>query len=152
MRDLGATATDEAGAAIERCFELVTDVEQYPRWYPAGVKRAEPLERATDGQLTKVIATLVLAHGRIQRDFTLHMEVTREPPRLVELRRLPKHPGDQEQVVISWRLSSQGPQRTRVEVELAAKLDLPRFLPLGGVADSIANGFLSAALDALRAG
>jgi hypothetical protein len=151
VRELGATARGQAETTIDRCFERLADVERYPVWYPTGVRRAEELERGADGAATKVKATLALAHGPIQRDFTLHLGVTVDRPRLVELRRLPKEPGDQEQVTITWRLSELGSERTQLAVELAAKLDIPRFLPLGGVADHIARGFLDAAVASFRA-
>ena len=149
MRDLAATAQGETATPIERCFEKLAEIEAYPNWYPSGVKRAEPLERAPGGELTKVKATLALAQGPIQRDFTLHLAVTLERPRLIELRRLPKTPDDQELVVITWRLTARGAELTALEIALQAKLEIPRFLPIGGIADGLAGGFMDAALASL---
>ncbi len=146
MRDLSAIAEGQTPTPIDRCFERLADVEAYPSWYPSGVRSAELLERGDDGAVTKVKATLVLAHGPIQRDFKLHLAIVLERPRLIELRRLPKEPGDPEQVTITWRLAELAAERTQLAVELAARLSLPRFLPLGGVADHIAHGFLGAAI------
>ena len=44
---------------------------------------------------------------------------------------------------MNWRVSGAGPSQIRLD--LAANLDVPRFLPLGGVGDSMAAGFVSAA-------
>ena len=66
----------------------------------------------------------------------------------VDVRRLPEHPRDEEQFRVSWRLRDEATAR-RIEVELDAHLAVPRLLPLVGVADHVANGFLNAALHAL---
>lgn len=150
MRDLSATSAGEAPAPIEVVFERLSNVTDYPSWYPAGVKYAEELERGPDGEPSTVKTTLALAQGRIQRDFTLHLAVTRDRPRMIELRRLPKTADDRELVTITWQLGELGQERTRIEVALAAKLDIPRFLPLGGIADNIAGGFLNAAVASFK--
>jgi len=36
-----------------------------------------------------------------------------------------------------------------LEVEQEAKLEIPRFLPIGGIADGLAGGFMDAALASL---
>jgi hypothetical protein len=146
MRDLAATAQGETATPIETCFDRLAAIEAYPEWYPAGVKEAQALERGPDGELTKVKATLALAQGPIQRDFTLHFAVALERPHRIELRRLPKSADDQELIVITWRLTQRGAQATALEIALEAKLDVPRFLPVGGIAGGIANGFMDAAL------
>lgn len=152
MREIDATAQGETPTPIERCFERLVDIEGYPSWYPAGVKRAEQLERGPNGQLTKVAATLSLAQGPIQRDFSLEFAVTTERPRLIELRRLPHGAGGgADLVVITWRLRELAADRTELAVEFDAELDVPRFLPLGGIADSIAGGFLAAAIASFAA-
>ena len=48
---------------------------------------------------------------------------------------------------MNWRVSGAGP--TQIRLDLAANLDVPRFLPLGDVGDSMAAGFVSAATRAL---
>ena len=146
MRDLAATAQGGTATPIGSCFDRLAAIEAYPDWYPAGVKQAEALERGPDGELTKVKATLALAQGPIQRDFMLHFAVRLERPRWIELRRVPKTPDDQELIVITWRLTERGAQATALEIALEAKLDVPRFLPVGAIAGGIANGFMDAAL------
>jgi hypothetical protein len=153
MREIAATAQGETPTPIERCFEQLADIEGYPSWYPSGVKRAEQLERGPGGELTKVQATLALNQGPIQRDFTLDFAVTLERPRLVELQRVPHlHSSSGTTMVIAWRLRELAAELTEVVVDFNAQLDIPRFLPLGGIADSIAGGFLGAALESFAAG
>lgn len=149
MKDLHATAEGDAGRPIEVCFDQLADVESYPRWYPAGVKRAEPLERAPDGQVTKLKTTLAISRP-IQREFRLHLAVMLDRPERIELRRLPKEAGDPEEMAVVWRLHVLAPDRTRVAVDLAARLDVPRFIPVGGIVDGLAKGFLGAAVQSLN--
>lgn len=151
MRDLSATAQGETGTPQHRCYERLADIESYPSWYPAGVKQVVVLDRGPDGEPTTVKATLALAQGPIQRDFTVHFAVARQPWSRIELRRLPKSADDQEQIVITWQLTAPAADRTTLEIALDAKLDLPRFLPVGGTAGSIATGFMDAALASFAA-
>ena len=153
MREISATSQGETPTPIERCFERLVDIAGYPSWYPTGVKRAEQLEQGPDGRPTKVAATLALTSGPIQRDFSLEFGVTTERPTLIELRRLPHGSGGgADLVVISWRLRELAADRTELTVAFDAELDVPRFLPLGGLADGIAGGFLAAAIASLSGG
>jgi hypothetical protein len=146
MKDLAATATGTTPTPIEECYALLSDFERYPDWFPDGIKAAEILEQGPDGEPVKIKTTLHVAHGPIVRDFKVHMAVTGRRPELIELRRLPKEPsGDHEEILVSWRLSDQD-GGTEIEAGLRASLDIPRFLPIGGLADSMARGFLDAAL------
>jgi ribosome-associated toxin RatA of RatAB toxin-antitoxin module len=148
MKDLSATASDTARAPIERCFELVADVEHYPDWYPAGVKRVEVLERDRDGRATLVAALLSLGDGPIRKDFDLQMAVATTAPstRGVELTRVKHNAADGERMVVAWALAEDGAAGTQLTVELRAALALPPFLPVGAIAQSVANGFLAAAM------
>jgi ribosome-associated toxin RatA of RatAB toxin-antitoxin module len=148
MKELFATASDVAPAPIERCFELVADVEHYPEWYPAGVKRIEVLERAPDGRPTLVAALLSLGDGPIRKDFDLQMAVATTAPsaRGVELTRVKRNAADGERMVVAWALAEDGTAGTQLTVELRAALALPPFLPVGAIAQSVANGFLAAAM------
>ena len=153
MKELSATASDVAPAPIERCFELVADIERYPDWYPAGVKRVEVLERGADGRPTLVAALLSLGEGPIRKDFDLHLAVVTTAPsaRGVELTRIKENAADGERLVVAWTLAENGAAGTQLTVELRAALDLPPFLPVGAIAQSVANGFLAAATARLAA-
>jgi ribosome-associated toxin RatA of RatAB toxin-antitoxin module len=150
MKDLSATATAVAPAPIERCFGLVADVERYPDWYPAGVKRVEVLERDPDARPTLVAALLSLGDGPLRKDFNLRLAVTTTAPDPsgVELKRVKENAAGEE-MVVAWALAPDGEEGTNLTVELRAALNLPPFLPVDAIAKSVANGFLTAALDAL---
>ncbi len=51
-----------------------------------------------------------------------------------------------EHMVVSWALAEDGAAGTQLTVELQAALNLPPFLPVGAIAQSVADGFLAAAL------
>ena len=149
MKDLSATATAAAPAPIESCFALVADVERYPDWYPAGVKRVEVLERDPDARPTLVAALLSLGEGPIRKDFDLQLAVTTTATSAVELTRVKQDAKDGEHMVVAWALAPNGVNGTHLSVELKAALDLPPFLPVGAIAKSVADGFLAAALGKL---
>ncbi len=125
-------------------MSLFTDVDRYPSWYPDVVKQVEVLERDDQGQPTKAHTKLHVQHGPITHDFDLTMAVEVDPPGTVKLSRIPHERSDGEKFEVTWRVSGAAP--TRLAVDLAANLDVPRFLPLGGIGDSIAQGFVSAAM------
>ena len=74
-----------------------------------------------------------------------HWSVRADPAGTVTLERISHSPGDGEHFTVIWRLDAE----SRLSVELDANLSVPRMMPLGGLADSIAAGFLQAAVDAL---
>ena len=147
MKSLNATAAGTSRAPIERCFELLAELDGYPRWYPSGVRSAEVLERGGDGLPTRARTELHLAQGPLVKDFRLELAVTTVRPTSVRLARIPRGAGDLEELTVAWTLAEG--EATRIGVDLAASLSVPRFLPVGGVAESLALGFLTAALAAL---
>ncbi|MGO9901182.1 MAG: SRPBCC family protein [Solirubrobacteraceae bacterium] len=149
MKELYATAGGTTPASLERCFGLLSAIEGYPRWYPGGVLSAESLERDADGLTTRARATLHLGHGPLIKQFPLHLAVVTEQLASVELRRMPEDPRDDEQLSVFWRLTEDARGR-RIDVELRAHLVLPRFLPIGGMAESVARNFVEAAVIALN--
>jgi hypothetical protein len=60
----------------------------------------------------------------------------------VKLTRLADDPSPQ-QFDVTWQLGDGG--HTRIELYLHAKLRVPRFMPLGGIGNSMAEGFVAAA-------
>ena len=49
---------------------------------------------------------------------------------------------------LAWGLA--GGEETQIEVRMDANLSIPGFVPVSGLAESVARGFLDAALAALR--
>jgi hypothetical protein len=148
MKELHGAARANVAASLERCFELLQAVERYPSWYPEVVKAVEVVERDGEGRPGKARVVLHMSYGPLVKDFRLLMAVHLERLRVVRLTRLPHEPPDPEQFEVTWRLRD-GPG-TRIELELNASLSVPRFLPVGGVGDGLANGFVAAAARALN--
>jgi hypothetical protein len=149
MKELQGTATTLVGAPLEACLAVLGAVDRYPDWYPDVVQRVDVLERGPDGAPTRVRTKLHLAVGGIVKDFDLVMAVVVSPPGNVDLTRVADH-GSQQRFDVSWRLRRQ--QRTRLDLDLRAALNVPRFLPLGGIGDSIASGFVAAASRRIESG
>jgi hypothetical protein len=147
VKELTGTASATTPASPGACIELLAAVDRYPSWHPDVVKEVEVLERDDQGRPTKARTKLHVQHGPVTRDFDLAMAVLVEPPGTVKLSRIPHHAGDGEKFDVTWRVSRQ--QLTQIRLDLAADLSVPRFLPLGGIGDSIAEGFVSAATKAL---
>jgi ribosome-associated toxin RatA of RatAB toxin-antitoxin module len=148
MKQLSASASAQTSASRERCFALVCGIESYPSWYPDAVTAAEVTERDSDGLPTHASVNLHVAHGVLVRDFKLDVAVETRRLESVEMARVPHRPDDREEFAVGWALTGDGP--TQIHVRMRANLSIPGFLPVGGIAESVANGFLNAALNALR--
>ncbi len=142
VKRLQGTASREVASSPAQCLALLEDVERYPVWYPEVVRRVEVTRRDGDGRPSEVAADLHLSYGPVTRDFDLLMAVLVRPP-TVTLDRVRDQPSDEHEFQVAWRVAD-GP-RTRIELRLAANLDVPRFLPVGGIGDGIAGGFVDAA-------
>jgi ribosome-associated toxin RatA of RatAB toxin-antitoxin module len=149
MKELTGTATRVVAASTDDCFALLQAVDRYPVWHPDVVKEVDIVERGPDGPPTQIRTTLHVSRGPLVRDFHLLMAVAAEQPVAVTLTRLRNEPSDQEQFEVRWRLRQQG-AATQVRLDIAANLSVPRLVPLGGVGDAMAEGFVAAAANALE--
>ena len=143
VKALTGHAVGTTPASREQCLSLLEAVGEYPSWHSDVVRSVEVLERADGGQPTKVQAKLRVERGPLRHGFDLTMAVQIAPPESVKLSRIPHHGRDGERFEVIWRLSGDGP--TQIHLDLAADLDVPRFLPLGDVGDAMAAGFVNAA-------
>jgi hypothetical protein len=143
VKELRGAASGTVDAPLGEAFALLAALEDYPRWHPDVVKHVEVLERGDDGQPRRARTALHVAYGPLVRDFNLVMAVTVEPERLVGLKRIPHGSDDPEEFAVTWRLEE--PAGTRITLELLASLSVPRLLPVGGIGDSFARGFVDAA-------
>jgi hypothetical protein len=84
--------------------------------------------------------------GAIVREFDLYLAVAIESPRTVELNRVTDHSTNQV-FTATWTLSRAG--STRIALDLDATLRVPPLIPTGGIADAIAEMFVTAACRAL---
>jgi hypothetical protein len=123
---------------------LLEAIDGYPDWHPEVVKEAEVLERDAQGHPTKAHCKLHVERGPMTRDFDLMMTVTVEPGRTIALKRIPHETTDHERFEVTWNVAAGNPS-TRIQLDLLADLNVPRFLPLGDVGDGLAQGMVSAA-------
>jgi len=144
MKELRGSATAAVTASPDECVAFFLAVDRYPGWHPDVVRKVEVLERDADGTPTRAHGMLHVAVGPLVKDFDLILAVTREGLQSVKLARIPHGPGDHERFEVTWHVG------TQIRLELFADLSVPRFVPLGGVGDSMAQGFVSSAARALR--
>lgn len=149
MAQLRGTATDLVAAPLADCFAFVQAIDRYPSWHPDVVRAVEVLERDAEGRPQRVHAKLHVARGPLVKDFDLIMAVIAEPLEGLKLTRVSDRPSDQS-FDVAWRLREDA--GTEMTVDLSANLNVPRFVPLGGIGDSMAEGFVQAAKDALTPG
>jgi len=142
LKELTGTATRTLSVPAEVCFALLAAVDAYPGWYPETVRQVDVLERAPDGRPSRVRAKLHVSWGPVVRDFDLVMGVETEAPTTVRLARVKDRPSAST-FEVNWRV--QAGEGTRIDVRLQADLDVPRFLPLAGIGDAVAGGFVDAA-------
>jgi ribosome-associated toxin RatA of RatAB toxin-antitoxin module len=146
MKKLHGTATEVVAAPLDECLALLEAVDRYPSWYPEVVRDVEVLDRDPSGQPTRVRTKLHVSRGPLVKDFDLILAVVIEPPATVKLTRPTNDPSEQE-LDVTWCL--QDGEGTRIELYLDANLRVPRFLPVSGIGDSMAQGFVAAARRAL---
>jgi hypothetical protein len=125
---------------------LLEAVDRYPDWHPEVVREVEVLA-SNDGHPTRVRTKLHLARGPLVKDFDLVLSVASDRKRRVKLTRIRDRDSSPEQFDVTWLVEDTGP--TLIRLDLSASLDVPRFLPVGGVGDGVAEGFVAAAVKGL---
>ena len=146
MKDLTGTASGVVATPIERCFELLVAVDRYPDWHPDVVREVEILERDGDGLPVRAQTKLHVARGPLVHDFELLMAIDAQRPQSVSLAKIASGSSAQ-RFDVDWRLRDGA--GTRIELSLRASLNVSRFIPLGGIGDWMAAGFVAAARRAL---
>lgn len=139
-------------ASQGQCLSLLEAVDRYPSWHPTVVREAEVLERDGQGHPTKVRAKLHVERGPLTKDFDLTMAASVDPAGVVKMTRISHGPSDRERFDVTWRVGHGEGAGSQIRLDLAANLSVPGFLPLGGVGDSLAGGFVDAAVRALASG
>jgi ribosome-associated toxin RatA of RatAB toxin-antitoxin module len=139
MKDLRGSAITAVRATPEECIAVVAAVDRYPTWYPDVIREVEVLERDAQGMARRARTSVHLAVGPVANDYRFEITVAVQPSEVV-LTRVPDAASDSERLEIHWRVRPQ-----QLGVELVARLDVPRFLPIGGAGDSVAQGFVEAA-------
>ncbi len=145
MKDLHGEATAVVAAPVDRCRALLEAVDGYPDWYPEAVRSVEVVERDPTGRPIKARAQLHLVWGRVVKDFDLVLAVSSEPPGPIQLTRIAD--AGRSQFGVIWHLREE--EGTRINLDLTASMSVPRFIPVGGIGNAIADGFIGAATRAL---
>jgi ribosome-associated toxin RatA of RatAB toxin-antitoxin module len=145
-RQFHGDAAADVAAPLEKCFALLAAVDRYPDWCPDVIRDVHVLGRDAAGQPQRVRMTIHVARGTLEKEFQLLLSIAVEPPRSVTLTRVTDHPTNQEFTAI-WLLRPDN--RTRIALQLDAKLRVPALVPAGGIPDEIATGFVAAASRAL---
>jgi hypothetical protein len=147
MKELTGSAAATTAASQAESLALLEAIDAYPSWAGDVVKQAEVLERDGSGHPIRARTRLHVERGPLTRDFDLLFDVKVDPGGTVALNRIPHEGSDKERFDVIWKVA--GGQSTRIELQLAANLDVPRFIPLGGVGDAMAADLVSAATRAL---
>ena len=146
MKDLRGHATETTAAPIADCFALLAAVDRYPLWYPDVVREVDVLGRGAEGRPTAVRAKFRAAYGPLVHDFDLVLAVTLEEPVTVRLARV----GGSQRFELTWHVRKDG--HTQIELDIYARLRVPRVVPLEGVGSTMAEQFVAAATTALASG
>ena len=139
MKDLHGTASTEVSATPEECIAVLAAVDRYPAWYPDVIREVEVLERDGAGVPRRARTTVHLAVGPLANDYRFEITVKVGPSSVV-LARVADAPSDPEQLEVRWQVGQR-----RLGVEVVARLEVPRFIPLGSAGPSVAQGFVEAA-------
>jgi len=145
-RRFHGSAAQVVAATLDESFALLAAVDRYPQWCPDVVREVEVLGRGAEDRPSRVRMRLHVTRGPLERDFDLLLAVVLDVPRSVKLTRFTDHPTNQEFDGI-WLL--QAAAGTRISLELDAVLRVPSYIPAGGVGDTIAEAFVTAAARAL---
>ncbi|MGZ4180255.1 MAG: SRPBCC family protein [Solirubrobacteraceae bacterium] len=146
MRELQGSAFAAVDAPPDKCMALLEAVDRYPEWHLDVVQEVEVLAR-NDGHPTRVRTKLHLARGPLVKNFTLVMAVASDRMRQIKLTKVRDVDSGPEQFEVTWLVEDTAP--TLIRLDLSASLDVPRFLPVGGVGDGMAEGFVAAAVKEL---
>ena len=151
MKHLTGTAQADVGVPIEECLTFLASLEAYPSWYPDVVREVEVVESGEDGlaaQGGNEAASLLRTGVPGSRSAARGAGAPAWPgpadarsPRAIDAAPRSTRPGGCEER-----------DGTQLELELDATMPVPRLVPLGGVGDAFASGFMQAAVGRLESG
>lgn len=150
MKHLHGEAHAAVDRPIEECLAVLADLGAYPSWYPDVVKEVEVLESGDGGLPLRAETKLHLSYGPVSRDLDLLLAVRVQKPHLVQLTHISRGPSSGATFDATWRLEERA--GTHLTLGLDANMPVPRLVPLGGVGDAFASGFMQAAAGRLEPG
>jgi hypothetical protein len=148
MKHLHGEAEASVEVPIGDCLKFLAALDAYPSWYPDVVRQVEVLETGKGGLPVRAETKLHLSWGPVSRDLELLLAVQVERPGLVQLSHVPRGPSSGASFDATWRLENRA--GTHLELELDATMPVPGLVPLGGVGDAFAEGFMEAAVRGLE--
>ncbi len=148
MKHLHGDAEASVKVPIADCLRFLSALEGYPNWYPDVVREVEVLETGKRGLPLRAETKLHLSWGPVSRDLDLLLAVQVQKPGLVQLSHVPRGPSSGASFDATWRLEEHA--GTQLELELDATMPVPGLVPLGGVGDAFADGFMEAAVRGLE--
>jgi hypothetical protein len=147
MKHLHGAAQSTVDVPIEDCLAFLAALDDYPSWYPDVVTDVQVVEQDDDGLPLKAETKLHLSYGPVSRDLDLLLAVRVQRPDLVQLTHVPRGSSSDTAFDATWRLEDRG--ETHLDLELDATMPVPRLVPLTGVGDLFASGFMQAAVGRL---
>ncbi len=149
MKHLHGEARAAVRVPVGDCFAFLAALDAYPSWHADVVRDVQVVEADGDGIPLKAETKLHLAWGPVSRDIDLLLGVDVEEPSLVQLRHIPRGRSSGASFDATWRLEDGA--ETRLALELDATMPVPRLVPLTGVGNAFADGFMKAAVAGLGA-
>ena len=150
MKHLQGAAQAVVDVPIEEALAFLAALEAYPGWYPDVVREVKVVESGEDGLPSRAETKLHLSYGPVSRDLDLLLAVRVRRPGLVHLTHVSRGPSRGASFDATWRLEDR--DGTDLQLELDATMPVPRLVPLGGVGDAFAAGFMKAAVGRLQSG
>ena len=150
MKRLHGNARASVGVGIDECLGFLAALDAYPSWYPDVVREVEVVETGEGGLPLRAETKLHLSWGPVSRDLDLLLAVRVQRPGLVQLSHVTRGQSTGASFEATWRLEDRA--ETHLELELDATMPVPGLVPLGGVGDAFADGFMEAAVRGLESG
>jgi hypothetical protein len=150
MKHLQGNSEATVGVPIGKCLRFLAALEAYPDWYPDVVREVKVLETGKGGVPLRAETKLHLSWGPVSRDLDLLLAVEVQKPGLVQLSHVARGESTGASFDATWRLEEHA--GTHLELELDATMPVPGLVPLGGVGDAFADGFMEAAVRGLESG
>lgn len=147
MKEISGSASAIARASAQECYALLAAVQRYGEWNGDLFRELEVLQRKP----LRVRAIVDAKAAPFLRTIELTVVVHTDPPHAVRITRIPNEPSDPEQLELLWRVDHDSDSSaTRIDLQIVALASsVPRFVPLGGIGNTIARKLLASATEAL---
>jgi ribosome-associated toxin RatA of RatAB toxin-antitoxin module len=112
MTLLSGSSDADVGAAVDRCWTVVEDLERWPHWQQ-GLERVDVVERDEQG---RPVVCDIVADAKITK-VRCRVRVSYDPPQQLSFSRLESE--DVDEMEGSWELQAAGEGRTHAVYKLA---------------------------------